>query len=165
MKDNEQNLLIGGDYNARMGQEETIIWEDDRDEIWRRSKDRIINIEGKRLLEEEKGWNIWNGNTKEDEEEELTSIDTRRSSVIDYAIENTKARDKVDSLVIKERMELNHLLICVYIQAKNLRQPLLQKEKDFKERNFKQIWTEEGIKNFREILETQKFEKTGLEES
>jgi len=67
--------------------------------------------------------------------------------------------------VIEERMELDHLLICVYIQAKNLRQPLLQKEKDFKERNLKQIWTEEGIKNFREILETRKFEKTGLEES
>lgn len=92
MKDNEQNLLIGGDFNARMGQEETIIWEDDRDEIWRRSKDRIINIEGKRLLEEERDWNIWNGNTKEDEEEELTSIDTRRSSVINYAIENEGKR-------------------------------------------------------------------------
>lgn len=70
------------------------------------------------MLEEERGWNIWNGNTKEDEEEELTSIDTRRSSVIDYAIGNMKARDKVDSLVIKERMELNHLLICVTYKQK-----------------------------------------------
>lgn len=64
-----------------MGQEETIIWGDDRDEIWRRSKDGIINIEGKRLLEEERGWN-GNGNTEENEEEELTYIDARRSSVL-----------------------------------------------------------------------------------
>jgi len=50
LEDKEQNFLIEREFNARLGQEETIIWGDDRDEIGRRSKDRII--EGKRLLEE-----------------------------------------------------------------------------------------------------------------
>jgi len=36
-------------------------------------------------------------------EGELTYIDARGSSVIDYVIENTEARDKVDSLMIEER--------------------------------------------------------------
>lgn len=51
MKDNEQNLLIR-DFNARIGQERTTIWGNDRDKIRRKPKDGIINIEGKRLLEE-----------------------------------------------------------------------------------------------------------------
>lgn len=39
-------------------------------------------------------------------------------------------------------------------------------EEDFKERNLKQqVLTEKGIKNFKEILETLKFEKTDLKES
>lgn len=58
--------------------------------------------------------------------------------VIDYTIGNAEARDKVESLVVEERTELDHLPICVYIEAENLRQLLLKKEKDFKDRNFKQ---------------------------
>lgn len=38
MKDNQQNLLIGMDFNAKIGQERTIIWEDDRNEIGRKQE-------------------------------------------------------------------------------------------------------------------------------
>lgn len=64
------------------------------------------------------------------------------------------------------KKESDHLSICVYIKAKNVRQSVLEKEKDFEKRNFKQqIWPEEGIKNFREILEIRKLKKTDLEDS
>lgn len=165
-EEKEQNLIIEGDFNARIGREGTIIWGNDRDEILRRSKDMVINIEGKRLLEEvgERGWDILNGNIEGDEEEELTYIGARGSSIIDYAIGNTEARDKIGSLVIEERTESDHLPICVYIQAEDSRlsfTDMLDEDKTFKQ----QIWTEGGIKKFREILDTQEFKETGLEES
>lgn len=51
-ENNKGNLLIGGDFNARIGDEGTIIQRDARDEIGRRSKDRVINIESNKFLEE-----------------------------------------------------------------------------------------------------------------
>lgn len=47
-----------------------------------------------------------------------------------YAIGNTKLRDKLDSLIIEERTESHNLPICVYIQVKNLRQYLFEKEEN-----------------------------------
>lgn len=67
-EEKEGNLVIGGDFNARIG-ERTIIWGDERDEIGRRSKDKVINGEGKKFLKEieERGWDILNGNIEEGE--------------------------------------------------------------------------------------------------
>lgn len=61
--------------------------------------------------------------------------------------------------MIKEKTELDHLLICY----RKLKATPLKKErrliKKDKNRNFKQIYTKEGIKNFRKILEIRKFGK------
>ncbi|KAL6253727.1 hypothetical protein P5V15_015542 [Pogonomyrmex californicus] len=67
-EDNGGNLLIG-DFNAKIEKEGTLIWEDK--EVGRESSDKMINIEGKKFLEEveEKGWNILNGNITGDEGE------------------------------------------------------------------------------------------------
>lgn len=52
IRENEGNLVIEEDFNARIGEERTIIWRDDRDEIGRKLKDKIVNLEGKKFLEE-----------------------------------------------------------------------------------------------------------------
>jgi len=61
------------------------------------TKNKTI-IEDKKCLKEvkERGWDISNRNMVRDEEGELTYIDARDSSVIDYAIGNVETREKFD---------------------------------------------------------------------
>lgn len=103
-EEKEENLIIGGDFNSRMGTEGTIIWSDDTDEIGRKSKDKIINREGREFREEieEREWDILNGNTEGDEEGEVTYIGARGSSVIDYAITNVEIGGKINRMVIED---------------------------------------------------------------
>ena len=65
--------VIGGDFNARIG-EEGGWWEIEEDNETRsgrnrNSKDKKINKDGRRLLElvEEKGWSVLNGKMTGDE--------------------------------------------------------------------------------------------------
>lgn len=52
------------------------------------SKDKIINVEGRNLLElaEKNGWNFLNGNIEGDEEGQFTYIGPRGNSVTDYVL-------------------------------------------------------------------------------
>ncbi|EZA50303.1 hypothetical protein X777_11289 [Ooceraea biroi] len=71
----EEVVLIGGDFNARSGEGGgKIEMEEEREE--RRSKDKTVNGDGRRLLEElrEMGLEILNGGIKGDEEGEYTYI-------------------------------------------------------------------------------------------
>lgn len=72
----EENLCIEWDFDARIGREGRKYKEREDDELWRNSKDKIINSEGKELLGmlEERGWEIGNGNTWEDERKESGHI-------------------------------------------------------------------------------------------
>lgn len=83
--------MIGGDFNVRIGKEKTIIWGNDRNKIYRKSKDKTINTKGKIFLEEvgERRWDILNENIDGDEEEEFTYIGARRKTIIDYTLTNT----------------------------------------------------------------------------
>ncbi|KAL6257775.1 hypothetical protein P5V15_011360 [Pogonomyrmex californicus] len=73
LKKNEGNLVIEGDFNARVEEEKTIIWGNDRDKLGRKSKDKIVNVESKIFLEEigERGSNILNGNIEGDGDSEI----------------------------------------------------------------------------------------------
>ena len=60
----EGRLLIGGDFNARTGEGGGPIRDvKDAEEGTGRSKDKVVNREGRTLLNEltEKGWTILNG--------------------------------------------------------------------------------------------------------
>jgi hypothetical protein len=69
----------GGDFNRRKGERGARNWEEERGDGKRKSKDKMENAEGKRLMEwiEENGWEVLNGNKQEDEEGEWTYIDSR----------------------------------------------------------------------------------------
>ena len=85
----EENLLIGGDFNCRTGILGT--WKDGED-MWvqRNSKDKTVNKQGRYLIKEieDRGWYILNGAIKGDEEGNFTYIGERGETVIDYVIVN-----------------------------------------------------------------------------
>lgn len=82
-----KNLIIGGDFNARTAEQGSLAWTENEEEEKRQSKDKVINRQGKDLLEktEELGLSIMNGNMQGDEGGEMTFIGKKGNSVIDYA--------------------------------------------------------------------------------
>lgn len=80
-----QGILIGGDFNIRIGE---LRGEEGEGGIGRNSKDKIIGNGGEkfvRILKEE-GLSILNGKTNGDWEGEYTYIGSRGCTVIDYII-------------------------------------------------------------------------------
>lgn len=118
--------LIGGDFNARMGEEGGGIVEEGmngkEEGKVRRSKDGKVNKEGKTLIEfiEERGWSIYNGVLKGDEKGEYTYTGSRGSSVIGYVIRDEITREKVRRVVIGEKVDSDHHPIEVTIEKGNL---------------------------------------------
>ncbi|XP_033318442.1 uncharacterized protein LOC117215999, partial [Bombus bifarius] len=97
----EEVVIIGGDWNARTGEEGGSINEDVGKEKNRRSKDKTINVEGRTLLK------IINGSDKEGEER--TYIGERGNSVIDYVIGNQEATEEIIYMKIGKRTESGHM--------------------------------------------------------
>jgi hypothetical protein len=95
-KDREECMLVGGNFNGRIGERGARNWEEKGDGK-RKTKDKVQNAEGKRLMEwiEENGWEVLNGNKQGDEEWEITYVGSRGETVIDYTIANEAARERV----------------------------------------------------------------------
>lgn len=62
-----------------------------------------------------------NGNVKGDEEEESTYTREQGESMIDYVIESGRTMEKIRSMVVRERIELDHHPIIVSIEEKEER--------------------------------------------
>jgi hypothetical protein len=59
MKENREDCIrLGGDFNGRTGEREARNWEEEKWNGKRKSKDKVENAEGKRLMEwiQENGW-------------------------------------------------------------------------------------------------------------
>lgn len=148
---NEEHLLIGGDLNARIGEECSIIDQRDGTDKQRKSKDKKINNEGKILtsIVEEKGWVILNGNIPNDEEGEFTYIGPKGQSVIDYTVTNEKALTKIKCFEIEPRIESDHQPLAVQLTYKGYNNNTTSKNEK------KEItdWSEEGINKYKTNLE------------
>jgi hypothetical protein len=71
MKENrEDRILLGGDFNERIGEKGARNWKEEREDGNRKSKDKVENAQGKRLMEwiEENVWEVLNGNKRGDKE-------------------------------------------------------------------------------------------------
>ncbi|KAH0817747.1 hypothetical protein GEV33_005045 [Tenebrio molitor] len=95
-KDREEFMLVAGDYNGRIGERGARNWGEVKGDGKRKTKDKVENAEGKRLIEwiEENGWEVLNGNKQGDEEGEMTYVGSRGETDIDYAIVNEPAWEK-----------------------------------------------------------------------
>jgi hypothetical protein len=101
MKENrEDRVLLGGEFNGRKGERGARNWEEERGHGKRKSKDKVENAEGKRLMEwiEENGWEALNGNKQGDEEGGWTYVSSMRETVI-----TEEGRERVEEFRIGER--------------------------------------------------------------
>ncbi|XP_033359980.1 uncharacterized protein LOC117238880 [Bombus vosnesenskii] len=142
----EEVMIIGGDWNARTGEEGGPINEDLGKEKNRQLKDKTINMEGRTLLKylEEKGWTIIDGRHKE--VEERTCIGERGNSVIDYVIGNQEAIEKIIDMKVGKRTESDHMPLEIEIGGQELR---INEEKE-EEKKEKGEWTNESVEKYLE---------------
>ena len=141
----EDCLIIGGDLNARTGEEGNI---SEKEEDVRKSKDNILNAEGKKLLElvRNRGWYIGNGRWKGDEHGEFTFVGANGRSVIDYVIGNKNAEERMNNMRILERIDSDHLPITISIKVNQI-----EKKKNITDRMI-QDWSAEGKNKFQIAL-------------
>jgi hypothetical protein len=116
MKENREDcILLRGDFNGRIGKRGARNWEEEREDGKRKSKDKVENAEGNRLMEwiEENEWEILNGNKQGDEEREWTYIGSREETGMDYGIINKEAWERVKEFRIGERVESDDFEIAL----------------------------------------------------
>ncbi|XP_033351410.1 uncharacterized protein LOC117234378 [Bombus vosnesenskii] len=111
----EEVMIIGGDWNARTGEEGGPINEDLGKEKNRGSKDKKMNMKGRTLLKylEEGDWMIINGRDKK--REEWTYIGERGNSVVDYVIGNQEATEEIIDMKVGKRTESGHMPLEIVI--------------------------------------------------
>ncbi|KZC15032.1 hypothetical protein WN55_08624 [Dufourea novaeangliae] len=149
-QEGEYNILIAGDLNARIGREGgNVGWEGEI--VERRSKDEVINEDGKKLLEivRENGWQFLNGNKTGDEEGEYTYIGGRGATAIDYVVTNTGAWDRIKEMRVGERTESVHMPLVVELWQE---EEEIQKKEKGKKRVFT-VWDNEAKDMYRKRLE------------
>jgi len=136
MEEGEEGVrtMIGGGFNARTGEAGEWVEEDggEMEGRGRRSKDKKINGESRKLLEyiEEREWTILNGNVRGDEEGEFTYRGGKGETVINYVLGEEEVRDKVERLEIGERVDSDHhpLVVCERGNSKRERRERMVRE-------------------------------------
>ncbi|XP_039311154.1 uncharacterized protein LOC120359015 [Solenopsis invicta] len=158
----EEYIIIGGDFNARIGEEGG-----NDEEGWgvtRRSKDKVVNNRGRDFLDlvGEIGGNIINGTTKGDKLGEYTYVGERGSSVIDYVVVSENCRDIVNDLVIVGRPDSDHMPLVLEMKNNIGR----KKKKDMKKEEEGEIyrWREEDIVEYKERTEEKEEEEEVITE-
>ncbi|TGZ32512.1 Uncharacterized protein DBV15_12731 [Temnothorax longispinosus] len=96
----------GGDFNARTGEKGAL--KNGKEGAERKLKNKMIN----RWMEE-KEWKIMNGAKKGDEEGEVTFTGKRGETVINYAIGDRKAWERVTRLEVRCEVDSDHQSIAV----------------------------------------------------
>ncbi|KAJ3658794.1 hypothetical protein Zmor_010515 [Zophobas morio] len=89
----DEKILIGGDFNARLGDK------------------------GTRIIDKEKGEKR-GSKYKTNNKEEWTYVGARGESIIDYGIVNEEAWEEIESFKVGERVESDHMPLEIKIKGK-----------------------------------------------
>lgn len=142
--------ILGNDFNARTGEEGGGAVEGEEmveEGRGRRSKDKRVDREGRILIEfvEERGWGIFNGAVREDEEGEYTFTGGRGNTVIDYVMGDIEVRDKIKRLTVGDRVDSDHLPVEVWLEGERNR----KRRRSVSRKCWGGVWDEEGRKEFK----------------
>ncbi|XP_077255544.1 uncharacterized protein LOC143893719 [Temnothorax americanus] len=158
-------VLIGEDFNARTGKEGGFVEEGEEEmgEGERRSKDGKVNGEGKKLCRflGERGWAIFNGGIRGDEEGEWTYTGGRGESVIDYVLGDRRTRERVERVVVEEKVDSDHQPVTAWVEGW---EEGMDKGKGGRSGSGRGDWSEEGRKKFRELMGDRQARGGGVEE-
>lgn len=122
----EKRKALRGDFNARIGGEGGRVEEEEMEGIEngeRQSKDGKMNEEGRKLVAfvEEKGWSLFNGNIKGDENGEFIFIGGKGNTVIDYVMRSEEVRERLAKMRVEDKMESDHHPLEVRIENEGKR--------------------------------------------
>ena len=126
-KNQEFEVIMGGDMNARVG--DWAYTEDDDDDLndrattyTRESQDSFINIAGRTLIElcTTFGLTPLSGLKKKNFLSKFTFIGHRGSSIIDHCVVSTDLLENIFEFRTLDRVESNHLPIIMRMDSKNL---------------------------------------------
>jgi hypothetical protein len=162
-KDREECMLVGGDFNGRIGERGARNWEEEKGDGRIKTKDKVENTEGKRLeWIEENGWEVLNGNKQGDEEGELTYVGSRGETVINYAIVNNAAWERVEKLKVGERVDSDHLPLGT-IEGTNYEENGKGGAREKTKNVTIKVWDEQRVEEYRRRLEKATFEEQDVE--
>ena len=113
-----EGIMIVGDMNARIGEEQGRADDGEGVEKERVSRDKVKNPEGRKLTDfcEKNGLLILNGKCEGDREGNFTSTGEDGGSVIDYIIITDEKETIIKKMEIKVRVESDHLPIAITIK-------------------------------------------------
>jgi len=157
MEEKEEGVLtiVGGDFNARTGNEGggvEVIEESGRvkEEKSRRSKDEKINGEGRKLLNflGERGWHLFNGNVRGDEDGEFTFTGGKGNTVIDYVMGEEEVKERIDRLRVGDRIDSDHHPVEVWMKGAEKKRRGSKRQEGYR----RGVWDDESCKKFRERL-------------
>jgi len=155
--------IIGGDFNARTGEEggkvEGEDWEESR---YRKSKDKKVNGEGRRLIEciRERGWWIANGGIRGDEEGNWTYTGSRGESVIDYILVNDEMEEELVKMEIGDNVDSDHHPMIIWLKGKGNRKSGGKRGK----KEWKGVWDEKGKERYRQEMGGVELAEGGIQE-
>lgn len=110
-KQPEGRIMIGGDFNARVGQEQGASLRQEGGQT-RKSRDCVINAQGREMLSwlKELGLKIMNGEMEGDPDGDFTFIEGARS-VMDYAVTNIEEWENTHTFKIGDTTYSDHMPI------------------------------------------------------
>lgn len=117
MEEKDQCVLIGVDFNARIGLEGS-----NDEESWnirKNSKDKMVNSWGREFLElvGVVGGRILNGTMEGDRKDNYTYVGPREGSVIDYVVINETCQGLVNNFSIDDRVDSDHMPLIVELKS------------------------------------------------
>lgn len=115
----------------------------------RESKDKIVNTEGKQLIEwlNETGMGILNG-VKDIAKEDYTYIGARGKTVIDYVIKRELEEEKKEKIEIRESLKSDHMKVIYSWEE------MKEQNKEEEDENGKEYisWSKKDIKKYKECI-------------